>query len=286
MSEHPKICFIIGNQRSGTNLLRDILTTNDGMSMAGEVITPSPHPFCWYNFLERSGAGVKGPEGWDEACALVDDWMADLQGRMLGRWENGSTKSANGWVGADVKYNQLRAIAPIYWELTEIPFLLHYIMSRYGFVIHTRRRNTIKLVLSAMIAEQSGLWHTSRSQSFDRKFEINVEECVLRVEKAWMEEQEFLRLSAGVQTIECVYEDLVENLPSEKTQSPETGLYGPLANVHKQLGLQGGFSPVIGFKKVVSQPYGEIVSNFGALLRGFSGSTFANLMEEIRAEEI
>jgi LPS sulfotransferase NodH len=285
MSGTKKICFIMGNQRSGTNLLRDILTGSDDLSLAGEVITPSSHPFCWYNFLERRGIGAKGPDAWQEACDLVDEWLDDMQSRMAGRWDNGSVKSESSWVGGDVKYSQLRAISPVYWELSEIPFLLHYIMSRYGFIIHTRRRNTFKLVLSAMIAEQSGIWHAHGPNAFKQKFELNIDECVLRVTRARMEEVEFLRLSAHVQTIECFYEDLVENMPTEERRSPETGLYGPLANIHKLLRLKGGFSPNTQFKKVVSQPYGQVVSNFDALLMAFSSTDFAAMAEEIRAEE-
>lgn len=276
-----KLCFIIGNQRTGTNLLRDLLVANDDMSIAGEVITPSDHPACWYNLLMRRGIGCLGPQDWDGMNELVNEWMAAMQQSMIHTWENGSTKSLSSWVGGDIKYSQLRAISPLYWELSEIPFMLMYIMSKYGFVIHTRRRNTLKMVLSAMIAEQSGVWHQSSTKKFVSKFPIDIQSCIMRMRSARKEEETFLRLSAGVQTIECFYEDLAHCLAAPAG----AGLSGPLLNIKALLGINGVFASSSSFCKVVSQPYGEVISNFQPLMKAVSRTEFAHMAEEIRAEE-
>lgn len=41
---------VIGAQRTGTNLLREILNTNERIAMLGEVLTPSPAPAHWDNY--------------------------------------------------------------------------------------------------------------------------------------------------------------------------------------------------------------------------------------------
>jgi hypothetical protein len=285
MANGPKICFITGTQRTGTNLLRDILGSNDGFALAGEVVTPTDHPFCWYEFLKRKRIGAIGPQNWDKMNPLVDEWIAGLQDTMVGTWENGSTKSADSWVGGDIKYNQLRTISPVYWELAEIPYILFYIRERRGKVIHVRRRNILKLMLSNMIAEQSGVWHLSNSQQFEKKFDIDIDICLRRMKTAQVEEQEFLKHSQTVQVVECVYEDLVANMPTAERHSVATGLGGPLARISNRFELDGGFAPPANFKKVVNQPYGEIVSNFEALISAVSKSEFRDMADEVWAEE-
>jgi LPS sulfotransferase NodH len=274
-----KLCFIIGNQRTGTNLLRDLLVSNDEFCLAGEVISPSPAPVCWYNYLARRGIGCQGPLAWDDASPLVDGWLADLQKSMLSTWDNGSVKSKDSWVGGDIKYNQLRAISPIYWELSEIPFILFYIMMRSGFVIHTRRRNTFKMILSAMIAEQSGVWHLKAPAAFAEKFQIDSSLCIQRMRSAKKEEEAFQRLSENMQTVECFYEDLAAGM------AQAGGTTGPLAQIKAQLGVNGEFAVQSNFRKVVSQPYGEIISNFLQLIKDVSRTEFAGMAEEVRAEE-
>jgi LPS sulfotransferase NodH len=285
MSGDGKICFIIGNQRTGTNLLRSILAANDELSIAGEVITPSDHRNCWYNYIARRGIGAQGPQGWYDTSELVDAWIADLHASMAYTWKNGSTKTVESWVGGDIKYNQLRAISPVYWELSEIPFLLFYLEQRAGVVIHVRRRNTFKMILSAMIAEQSGVYHQSSPSAFASKFQINPGECIERMRGAKREEEMFLQLAARNQVVECFYEDLVESMAAVKAARPGAELSGPLLEIKTRLGIEGGFAVSPNFKKVVSQPYCEIISNFPELMSEVSRTEFAGMSQQILAEE-
>ena len=45
-----QLFVVIGTQRTGTNILRETLNTNEEIAMLGEVLTPSPAPAHWDNF--------------------------------------------------------------------------------------------------------------------------------------------------------------------------------------------------------------------------------------------
>jgi hypothetical protein len=285
MQDKPKICFIMGTQRTGTNLLRDILCSNDSFAVAGEVVTPNGHPFCWYEFLQRKGIGVKGPDNWNEMNLVCDEWIRSLRDGMLGKWDNGSTKSAKSWVGGDIKYNQLRAISPLYWDLSEIPYIVRFIRLRQGKIIHVTRRNLLKLALSSIIAEQTGIYHSDQKATFTRKYAVDIDDCLVRMNTAKLEEETFRRIAETVQTVECVYEDLVANMPSAEKNSVATHLGGPLARISQEFRIEGGFAPSSNFKKVVSQPYGDVISNFEELLLAVSKQGFGDMAEEVFAEE-
>ena len=47
---------VIGAQRTGTNILRTVLNTNEEIAMLGEVMSPSPAPAHWDNFCPRAAA--------------------------------------------------------------------------------------------------------------------------------------------------------------------------------------------------------------------------------------
>ena len=53
-----RLFVVIGAQRTGTNILREILNTNERIAMLGEVLMPSPAPADWDNFCRTCGREV------------------------------------------------------------------------------------------------------------------------------------------------------------------------------------------------------------------------------------
>src|ERR1700683_1862820 len=113
---------VIGAQRTGTNILREILNTNDQIAMLGEILTPSPAPAHWDNFCRGLPVRSTHPESVDEAEGLLDRYFEFVRYRIRNHWE-GNRKSRSHAIGVDIKYNQLRLIAPTDWD-PKFPFML------------------------------------------------------------------------------------------------------------------------------------------------------------------
>ena len=79
---------VIGAQRTGTNILREILNTNEHIAMLGEVLSPSPAPAHWDNFCRSSAGSHACPTTYGEAESLLDryfEFVAVSHSQSLGR---------------------------------------------------------------------------------------------------------------------------------------------------------------------------------------------------------
>src|SRR5277367_7178238 len=130
-----QLFVVIGAQRTGTNILREILNTNDQIAMLGEILSPSPAPAHWENFCRGLPARSTQPKSFDEAEELLDRYFEFVRYRIHNHWE-GKRKSRSHAIGVDIKYNQLRLIAPTDWD-SKLPFMLSYLISRGAILIHT-----------------------------------------------------------------------------------------------------------------------------------------------------
>src|SRR5580658_8793248 len=101
---------VIGAQRTGTNILREILNTNDQIAMLGEVLSPSIAPAHWDNFCRALPIDIARPADYYAAEALLDRYFEFVQYRIRNHWE-GNKKRSSHVFGVDIKYDQLRRIA-------------------------------------------------------------------------------------------------------------------------------------------------------------------------------
>jgi hypothetical protein len=102
---------VIGAQRTGTNILREILNANEQIAMLGEVLSPSPAPAHWDNFCRTLPARSVPPPSLNEAESLLDRYFEFVRYRIRNHWE-GTKKSRSHAFGVDIKYNQLARIPP------------------------------------------------------------------------------------------------------------------------------------------------------------------------------
>src|SRR5260370_42376892 len=97
-----RLFVVIGAQRTGTNILREILNTNEQIAMLGEVLSPSPAPAHWDNFCRGLPVRSASPATGGEAESLLDRYFNFVQYRIRNHWE-GNKKSRNGAFGVDIK---------------------------------------------------------------------------------------------------------------------------------------------------------------------------------------
>jgi len=278
-SDGARLFVVIGTQRSGTNLLREILNTNEKVAMLGEVLMPSPAPAHWDNFCRGLPAGSVHPDARAEADSLLNRYFDFVQYRIRNHWEN-NCKSGSRAFGVDIKYDQLERIAPADWHSTS-PFILRYLQSRGAIIIHVTR-NEIHCAVSAWIAAKRNLWHNYDGVTIDRSYEIDVTECLLYARTIARRRASFVRFACDCVIVHCRYESLIEDLQRAGPRGVIAEGRGPLLDIAAALGVPFEFRYERRPQKAITVPYSQLLSNYDALvrqLRDSEFSAFASTME-------
>jgi hypothetical protein len=267
---------VIGAQRTGTNILREILNTNDQIAMLGEVLSPSPAPAHWDNFCRCLPPGGALTASFSEAESLLDQYFDFVRYRIRHHWE-GHKKSESHAFGVDIKYNQLTRIAPTSWDAASRPFILEYLRSRRATLIHTTR-NVIHCAISTLIASERNVWHNYDGAVIDRDFRIDVEGCVAYARTILQDRDAFLKTIPGFKVVNCCYERLVDdiNRAAARGEIPEGS--GPLRDIAEALGSMFNFRYDGRLRKAINVPYSRLLSNYDILVRRLRDSEFAALV--------
>jgi hypothetical protein len=263
---------VIGAQRTGTNILREILNTNDQIAMLGEVLSPSPSPAHWDNFCRMLPIRSVRPANYAEAEALLDQYFEFVRYRIRNHWE-GHRKSGSRAFGVDIKYNQLKLIGPSDWYSTS-PFILHYLRSRGAILIHTTR-NVIHSAISTMIASQRNIWHNYQGAVIDRDYQINVDECLALARTIVECHRAFLKCAGGNMVVDCRYDNLIDDLARAGLQEEIPEGPGPLLNIAQALEGTFKFRYDRHLQKAINVPYPRLLSNYDVFVRRLRDSEFS-----------
>ena len=265
---------VIGTQRTGTHLLREILNTNEQIAMLGEILLESSAPAHWENFLRGQPPGSFPPPSLEEAEALLDRYFQFVHYRVRNHWVGGD-KSGCRAIGVDIKYNQLRQLAPRDWSSAEPPFLLSYLKARGATLIHTMRNNVIHCAISAMIAAERNFWHNYEGVVIDRRYSIDVEQCLKYVRIIVADRDAFLEIVKGCKVADCCYEDLTEEIARAAANGEIPDGPGPLRDIAKALRVPFRFRYDGRLRKAINVPYFRLLLNQETLSQALRQSEFA-----------
>jgi LPS sulfotransferase NodH len=277
----PQLFVVIGAQRTGTNLLRELLNTNEHIAMLGEILMPSPAPAHWDNFCRALRLGGVVPANCREAQALLDRYFEFVEYRIRNHWAD-NEKSGSRAFGVDIKYNQLARIAPAdSYPGSLSPFILRYLQSRGAILIHTTR-NVIHCAISALIALQRHFWHNYEGAVIKQKYHIGVEECLGYARTILHQRALFLSAAGGCQVIECPYESLIADIERSTSLPDICDGAGPLRDIVIALGVPFGFRYYGRLQKAINVPYAKLISNYDALVKGLCDSEFSALASSLK----
>lgn len=270
---------VIGAQRTGTNILREILNTNEQIAMLGEVLSPSPAPAHWDNFCRSLPARKVFPDTLSEAESLLDLYFKFVQYRIQNHWEGDKKKDSHAF-GVDIKYNQLRRIAPATWNSTSSPFILGYLRSRGATLIHTTR-NVVHSAISTLIASQRNVWHNYDDVVIDRTYHVDVDECLAYARTILQHRDTFIESVHDCKVVNCCYESLIDDIERAGSQEeiPETA--GPLRDIAEALGFPFKFRYDRRLQKAINIPYSRVLSNYDAFVRRLKDSEFSALVSTL-----
>ena len=267
---------VIGAQRTGTNILREILNTNEQIAMLGEVLTPSPAPAHWDNFCRSLPARSVLPATFSETESLLDKYFEFVRYRIRNHWE-GNKKSQSHACGVDIKYNQLRDIAPADWSTSSPAFILGYLRSRGATIVHTTR-NVIHCAISTFIAARRNVWHNYDGAVIDRSYHLDIQECLAYARTIVKHRDAFLEAASGCKVVNCSYESLVEDIARAGSREQILAAPGPLWDIAQALEASFNFRYDRRLQKAINIPYSRLLSNYDALVSQLKDSEFSNLV--------
>ena len=269
-----RLFVVIGAQRTGTNILREILNSNNEIAMLGEVLSPSAAPAHWDNFCRDLPDHVIHPAGVEEAEALLDQYFEFVRYRVHNHWQ-GNAKANSRAFGVDIKYNQLEQIAPANWA-SATPFILYYLQSRRATLIHTTR-NVIHCAISALIASERNLWHNYEGAAIDRSYHIDAAQCLGLARAIIQQRNAFVKSTSPCVVVDCRYESLIEELERAGSRQEIPEGPGPLKNIASALATPFRFSYDGRLQRAIDVPYARLISNYDALNGKLRDSEFASL---------
>jgi LPS sulfotransferase NodH len=271
---------VIGAQRTGTNLLREILNTNEQIAMLGEVFMPSPAPAHWDNFCRTLPVCGVQPATYADAESLLDQYFEFVEYRIRNHWK-GNTKSSSDVFGVDIKYNQLTAIVPADRNPTSpTPFILSYLRRRGATLIHTTR-NVIHCAISALIALQRNFWHNYEGAAIKHSYHIDPEECLAYARTIVRHRDLFLAAAQGCKVVNCRYEGLLGDIERGGRQAGIPDGPGPLRDIAAALGVPFRFRHDGRLQRAIDIPYSRLLSNYDALSSRLHDSEFLEFVSTL-----
>jgi hypothetical protein len=268
---------MIASQRSGTHLLREIISSSPYVALLREAFSPSPKAVYWCNFVHRLAKDEFPALTPDVAMKVFDKHMRRIARDVSIEHEwYGGPKPCLKWLGLDIKYHQLKAVTATAMNLTARPLLLDYFQSRNYRIMHLTRRNIAQAAISLILANRRNIWHSYRqADSIQGKYYITWQE--LQCHMLWIKQQrdEFERLSQDLPVLRLVYEDLVQDL-SRATPSGvlpyESPVLRPLAEF---LDIPNHFLYDGQMRKVIDKPYSQVIENLDELVVELRQSAYA-----------
>src|SRR5579862_5248697 len=270
---------VIGAQRTGTNILREILNTNEQIAMLGEVLTPSPAPAHWDNFCRSQPTRSVPPATFSETESLLDKYFEFVRYRIRNHWE-GNKKSQSHAFGIDIKYNQLRDVAPANWSSSSPAFILGYLRSRGAAIVHTTR-NVIHCAISTLIAARRNLWHNYDGAVIDRSYHLDIQECLAYARTIVEHRDAFIETASGSTVVNCSYERLMEDIARAGPGEEIPAAPGPLWEIAQTLEARFTFRYDGRLQKAINIPYSRLLSNYDALVSQLKDSEFSNLVSTL-----
>jgi LPS sulfotransferase NodH len=274
LTEATRWFVVIGARRTGTNLLREILNTNAGVAMLGEIFTPAAAPAHWPNFISSRRNLRLPPTDADRAAQLIRDYFRFIEFRIRNYWQ-ASKKAHSHALGFDIKYDQLREIQPADHPSNALPFLLSYFRTHRVVLIHAIRENVIRCAISEMIAQQRDLWHNYNGATVDRGYYVDPHDCLGRARRIVHQRAEFERLSDGCRLVEARYEQVSEAIAEAKEgQISEDAL--PFREIARALEVASRFTHDGRLQRAINVSYSKAISNLSELRQAVATSEFSS----------
>lgn len=269
------VCILLATQRSGTNMFRNVLSSDERLHCAPEVfnnrydgreLLPEGIPY-YFEFLDSKVREDHASFHPDAAYDLVSAYFQEFEDRM---------KAEDRTAIVDVKYSSLHHADGAWRNPSMRPEMIGLFKKRQFPILHLRRRNLVRLAFSLARAIQTDQYLAmNKSEVGDASVKLDV-----RLFKRSLRELKnndrmicrWLRNTGGKQ-LELVYEDLFEDVPGSALQRE------PFEEVARFLGLEEmRFDIVPRTQKLAPQELRNEIENFNELEAALKDTEFESFL--------
>jgi LPS sulfotransferase NodH len=260
---------IIGTQRTGSTVLREVLNSNTELAVAGEIFDGGPESFDAY--LVKQGLGR--PTGYPDAERQIVEFLGAV---------NAERPAAAKVFGCDIKYCHIRAVAPSSEPLCALPALLQFIRLSGVRVIHLVRENVLQSALSELIAETRAVWHHTGDEQIERRIKIDCRKLIQYMQVKRADRQIFSSVMEGHgRMVTCDYDRFVSGIAMTDADGNLTGEHNPLFELADFLGVERRFKAPRHLKKIVQKNYAELIENYDEVRKIVRRTEFVTYLETI-----
>lgn len=250
-----RLVVLLSHERSGSHYLSEMLASGGEIVSFDEVcnfdaVDPEESKTSFFGFRWRWQQGhpdlARRPDA-DAMGRFLDDWFTHLLGL-----------EPAAKVLLDIKYGHVHNFEPGWWPSENRPYLLKYLGRKKIPVIHLVRRNAVDAVVSAMVAEEAGVWHrrAGATKAGAAKIRVSAPDVVHRALLLQREKENFLSWLAGVACFDVDYEDIRDRGPVK---------VDVLTRICKYIGIRPSrFASTL---ERMTPPVRDLVENYGELRR-------------------
>jgi len=260
---------IVGTQRTGSTVLREVLNSNPEIAVAGEIFDGGPESFDAYLAKES----LTRPSGYPEAERQMVDFLGAI---------HAARPASAKMFGCDLKYCHIRAVAPSSEPLCALPALLQFIRLAGVRVIHLVRENVLQSAISELMAEARAIWHHTAEEQIDRKIPIDCRKLIQYMQVKRADRQIFSSVMEGHGLmVTCDYDRFVSGMAMKDAEGNLTGEDNPIFELADFLGVKRSFKAPQHLKKIVRKPYAELIENYEEVRKIVRRTEYVTYLETI-----
>lgn len=263
-SRRPVLFMVFGNQRTGSTLVASKLNSHSGIVCYEEVLLP------WVDSDPslRSWLGAAGRSQWLRAVPGVRTSFLNELVDVDGLPHN------IGAVGFKVMYNQMSLwprlgyLVPRAGSLLQDHSLRRWLGANQVVIVHTLRRNRLKVLVSHALAAQSGRFHSRDPVAGKHTVVIPLRGLKARLRRIEEAENAARAVILGLPTVEIFYEDYVG--------SGGVGQDIRLCAALGQMAPKGGLSSPL--RKLASDNLRDVIANYDQVAASLSGTHYERFL--------
>lgn len=262
--DYPDLIFIVGRQRSGTTVVRNLFKSHGALD-ADEIFHGNlSRPYRFYNFVLEKIKTEPGAVNPATHQRIFREYIEYLRNEAKGAP-----------IVIDLKYFAFNAIPTKEDVGGTRPYLVRFLRRSKSRIIHIIRLNKLRIHVSELMAIESGQWSVRRADQLvkeKRPLTLNPRETLARVNELQKQEAIAKRLLGEVSTChEFIYENMFDS----------EGMFAPdvIHTVESILKLKD-LCRTPQSLPTNPEPLASLIANYSELAAVFRGTSNAWMLEE------
>lgn len=265
MNPAKDLIFIIGRQRSGTTVLRNLLEAGGALSL-DEIMHGEPHAQHerFYEYVAARCAKdprLVHPQHHRQLFRdFIDKKRAEAGGRPL---------------AIDTKYFGLNMIPGFFEMNTTMPFLVGYMRNHNAHIVHLIRHNKLRILVSEEIARQTGIWSAQNAGNLPKekqKITVNPTEILMQIQR---------HITTSDRVRELIHDQpTAHELAYEKMFDPDGSFTQEVATLAATLLGVDAIDRQPAAIRMNPEPLSALIENYDELTKTLSNSPHAWMLDE------